>query len=741
MKRGRRHCRFAIDDCRLGGMGALPISDWRLGRRGNVETPVALRGGVGVSFATMNIPRIVLAVVLCVSGPVGCAGAGARGPSTRPAGPAGNWYERSFYLLHVDHHTRGTREVGRDAAPAETDRLFALSKPDMLQIHAKGNPGWTTYPSKIGHTPPKLARDVLGLYRDIARRNGYHWSIYYNIGRDQQIMLRRPQFNRDRPDGTEHERALCYHSGVGPQYIYPMLREIMAGYKPDGFWFDGSVFTIATCYCPVCRKRFQREQNLDAPTQRGQKGWSAYHEMQRQIYREFVADTCRLIHRIDPKCLVTFNWAYSVRMPEKPDAGIAYLTGDIANRVAWLPLEAHWYDGTGLPFDLMTTGHTYAKNPSGTFRSLPKPAPQIQQEMAVVIANGGRFNLWDNPTSESALVAERHEAFARYVAPFLRARQRWCMGSRRRPDVSVLHNAASHYALAERTPRPFDRRNARIEGADDVLRRLHLNYEMVGDWRLHDQDVRSPLLIVEHPRSLSPPDVEAIAKLIASGRDVLITGMGLYEYRSLWPVFGIESVAPTKGPEPLTAKVGGRTYPLNHWLGRVTAGAARTLLTATDAKGASHLLLTAHRHGKGTAYFMPMPLLTSHGVNTPPIEFVRDVFGLLRPPSDRLVTTDAPQRIQLVLRQRGDPLVLHMVNMDEGRRTTAARPGTYTAVVIDRLDPAPRFHVSIRLGRKPAAVTLQPRNRPVDGWRYENGRVEFDVPPFDVHEMVVIDPR
>ena len=61
---------------------------------------------------------------------------------------ADNWYTESFWLLHEDHHTSGTHEVGRDADLEETSRLVGLVKPDMIQIHAKGNPGWTTYPTK-----------------------------------------------------------------------------------------------------------------------------------------------------------------------------------------------------------------------------------------------------------------------------------------------------------------------------------------------------------------------------------------------------------------------------------------------------------------------------------------------------------------------------------------------------------------------------------------------------------------
>lgn len=48
-----------------------------------------------------------------------------------------NWYEKSFFLLHIDHHTTDKFEVGRDADPVETMRLLSFSKPDVpdFKIH------------------------------------------------------------------------------------------------------------------------------------------------------------------------------------------------------------------------------------------------------------------------------------------------------------------------------------------------------------------------------------------------------------------------------------------------------------------------------------------------------------------------------------------------------------------------------------------------------------------------------
>lgn len=655
---------------------------------------------------------------------------------------AANWYEESFYLLHEDHHTVDQFEVGRDANLDQTARLVAFSKPDVIQIHAKGNPGWTTYPTAIGHAPPKLARDVLGIWRDVARRSACRFSVYYNIGRDGVVMNRRPEWNRSKADGAPWDRMLCYHSGVAEGYLWPMVREILDEYRPDGFWFDGSCFTVQVCYCAKCRERFRREEGLEAPENAGQPGWRAYQEMQREIYREFVRQTAAMIHQVDPECLVAVNWAYSLRMPEKPDEGIAYLTGDIGNRVEGLSAEAHWYDSLDLPFDLMTQISTLHEDvPSAGGRPIrtmaPKPPEQIRQEMAIILANGGRYFAWDNPTPESGLVPERLEFLGRVVAPFLRSRQSWCLGSRRLPEVSLLHSAAAHYAATAGATTCFTKGDNRIDGATEALPRLHLNYEMVPDYRLHAQDVRSPLLICEHPKRLTADTIDAIVEYVRAGGRLLMTGMGISLDRRLETLCGINGFTGARGAEPLAFNDGRATLPFEHWLFRLDLSTATRLLDVDDAGGETHAALTKNRFGKGWAYYVPLPFLSKHGKNVVPGELLDAVFDHVLPPEERLLRTNAPETVEVVLRELDGRHIVHLVNMAPGNRRIITG-GRRRYPMITEIPRVETCHVSVRLPARPHSVELQPQGTALEGWNYEEGRLEADLPPIDVHQMMVI---
>jgi hypothetical protein len=592
------------------------------------------------------------------------AAAAAASAGGAPAFSAG-WYDRSFYILHFDYHTNERDEVGRDADPDEVARLLALSRPDAIQMHAKGRPGWTTYPSSIGHVPPNLKRDVMQIWRDAATRNGARFVAYYNLGRDGEIQKRHPEWNRVNAQGAPVEHALCYHSGVAEQYLWPMLEEIIDRYRPDAFWFDGSVFTVQNCYCRKCEQRFRREHNMGMPKTWNDPGWAEFKQMHRQIFREFLKETCARIRQRAPATLIAVNWAFALRMPEEPDGTVDYLTGDRGNEVHLLSMDAHWYDSTGLPFELMTDIQPGRKL---------KSAVQIEQEMAIIIANGGRYSAWDVPTRAGAPVAENQRLLAERVAPFLRSRQPWCQSTRRVPEIGLLHSYTDFYAETARDPRPYAdlRERKRTFRATDALWRARLNYEMVSSARLERGSFGCRVLIVDDPVELASFEIEALERFVSRGGTLGVTGSRLASRFGAAPERGWTRTARGKGVV-------------------VRAGAEMGRLTAPDLAGFLDALLPASR---------------------------------------RQVHTDAPPAIDTILRSRGDDLMLHLVNRTRVEPDASGR--------IDAIPGCPACHLSLLLPRRPRKVELQPQGRIVEQWAYRAGRLEMDLPGFDIHQIVVI---
>lgn len=598
-----------------------------------------------------------------------------------PASSA-NWYERSFFLLHLDHHTTDQMAVGRDADPDATERLLDMVRPDVIQIHAKGNPGWTTYPSTVGFTPPLLERDVLKVWAEIAKKRGYVFSAYFNIGRDREIMRRHPQWNRVRADGTPWDNMLCYHSGVAEAYLWPMLDEIMDRYHPAGFWLDGSCFTVRNCYCARCRERFEKECQLAPPKTSQDPGWTQFKEMQRQIYREFCERTVTRIKSRNPQCLVAFNWAYSFRMPEEPPKGIDYFTGDHGCQTDDIAADAIWYDSQGRPFDLMTT--VWYADAKGQHN---KPAKQLQQEMALIIAHGGRYFAWDNPTPESGLRPERYEMMAKVVTPFLRSRQPWCEGTRPLPDVALFHGAAAHDRINEATSVAFPRNNPPVLAACEALRRLHLTPEMVSDKRLETGDVRAKLLILEDTASLTEANRQALRRYVEAGGKVLLTGVAVGQSRLF------------DGDKPSGLQV-------------------KSL-------------------GRGQLFFLPQPLFVGSENDTGYSSAVQILEQVL-PSNERRLIANAPGTVEIILREKGNEIVVHFVNIAAGTRYRDPAANPFVALRIEELPPVSPCRVSVLVDSEPQSIQLQPEGKVITNWKWENGRVSFEVPGFDIHQMAVI---
>ncbi len=666
-----------------------------------------------------------------------------------------DWYERAFIILHIDHHVREEFPVGRDADEEETLRLIRLSSPDVLQIHAKGNPGWTTYPATIGFTPPLLERDVMDVWNRVASRLEKPFSAYFNLGRDREIMRRKPEWNRVDQGGILDNNMLSYSTGVTADYLYPMIDEILTKYDPEGFWFDGSCFTVRACYRDECLERWQEMGHDHVPRSPIDPEWDAYKEMHREIYRELVRDTTTRIHDRKPDCLVAVNVAYGLLMPERPDPGVDYLTQDIADRIERVGPAAGFFDAQGLPFDFMVTVWASDRRVQGEAGVLvPKSVEQLQQEAAVIVSRGGRFSAWDNPTDGSGLIEERQRVFAQVTA-WLRDRQEWCMGTANIPDVSVLHSPETHYANSRERRECFVNASPPVETASKFLDEQHIAHEILPGWRVEQGAVSSKMLIVEHPHVLTRPQLAGIRDFAEAGGAVLLTGdaavVGGPELREMCGITEA-AIVPTElrlqlEDDPVAA---GTILAYGFQTAEIDP-AAFAIWGRSDSRVP---LLLRRGHGRGSVWFCSIPLFTALAAERsatpaggPPVRsgfherLAGTVLSRMFPPEARRVVTDAQDTVHVALRSRtagaGRPaqLIVHLVNRAAGRITY----GPLFPRISD-IPPARQVTVTLALNSPPHRVTLEPGGAGAAA-DYADGRLEVRVPPFDIHRMIVVDTR
>jgi hypothetical protein len=148
--------------------------------------------------------------------------------------------------------------------------------------------------------------------------------------------------------------------------------------------------------------------------------------------------------------------------------------------------------------------------------------------------------------------------------------------------------------------------------------------------------------------------------------------------------------------------------------------------------------LTCNQYGDGKAFYFATPLLTAHGENEIPAALLQCVFEIVAPLQQRQLTVDAPDTVEVVLREQGNSKVVHLVNMAPGDRETR-KSAKRQYVTVHRLPTVPSCRVSVRSKQMPSRVTLQPTGRSPAQWEFQQGRVLVTVPEFSVHQMVVIE--
>ena len=213
---------------------------------------------------------------------------------------------------------------------------------------------------------------------------------------------------------------------------------------------------------------------------------------------------------------------------------------------------------------------------------------------------------------------------------------------------------------------------------------------MISDRRLEQGDIRSRLLVLEDTLVLTDANRRALRRYVENGGRVLLTGKAV----------GAAQLADTQAPA---------------------------------APGLSRYAL-----GKGEVCCSLQPLVASaaNQGNLPatPVQLLHRIL----PPAERLLSTDAPETVELLLREKDGAKILHAVNIAPGRRERDPQALGFLNLHIRELPPAPACRVSLRLPQRPLSVTLQPQGQAITDWTWRDGQLDLALPSFETHQMVVI---
>ncbi|MBI3666647.1 MAG: hypothetical protein HY236_10570 [Acidobacteria bacterium] len=630
----------------------------------------------------------------------------------------------SFFGIHLDlHPNKDDPALGRDVTEEMVERFLARVKPDYVQYDCKGHVGYLGYPSKVSTSAP-IVHDSLAVWRRVTARHGVALYIHFSGVWDSLAVEQHPEWARVRPEGEKEDRQTSTFGPYVDERMIPQLKEAAEKYDLDGAWVDGECWATNPDYGERVREAFRRETGVDQlPRGPQDHGWLEFLELNRRQFRVYVRHYVEALHAFRPGFQIASNWLYSTFVPERPELPVDFVSGDYLGNasISTARLEARYLSAIDKPWDLMAWG--FQSGNSNQVGEIHKPAAQLMQEAAVVLAEGGGFQIYYQPT-RAGRIDDRHIAVMERVAEFCRARQKICHQSEAVPQIGLLF---SGHTLYTKSPKLFGGWGAAVNPARGLLDALvenHYSVDVIPDWKLAEAAGRYPMIAVPDWSNIGEEARRTLVDYVRSGGRMLLAGadnaalfadmlgVRLAGKPEDQPAFvpGVEVFANLRGVwqevEPTGAQAIEQRYP--------------TYDSTRDGRCAA----TVSDYGKGriAAIYGPVGSVFA-ATHAPEVRHLvsRAVSRIFEP----MVQLEGPPTMEVVLRKKEGKLMLHLVNT-AGMQVA----GDYSAV--DFIPPVGPLRVSLRLPQRPARVTLEPEGRVLDGtskdgaWSARVDRLEIE---------------
>jgi hypothetical protein len=637
----------------------------------------------------------------------------------------------SYFGIHLDLHPKeADAALGRDVTDANIAEFLDQIRPDYVQYDCKGHAGWLGYVSKVSKSPKGIVKDSLALWRKLTAERNIALYIHFSGVWDSLAIEENPNWARIDAEGKPDTRQVSLWSPYLEERMIPQLLEVSEKYQLDGVWVDGDCWQTNADYSAKARLAWmQFGAGLEPPKKRGDTGWNAWAEMNRQQFRNYVRRYADVLHEKRPGFQIASNWLYSTFVPEKPDLPVDFLSGDYLGNAA-LPkarLEARYLAQTGKPWDLMAWGFQQAN--SNAVGSVHKPAIQLQQEASTVLAQGGGFQIYYQPT-RAGYIDRRHIQTAAAVGEFAREREALAHRSETLSEVGVLFSRNDLYQTSGKLFGGWGNLTAPAAGLLDAFVAAHWSIDVQPDWA----PIRYKTLVVPEWQQIGQRLSADIADQVRAGLNVLLCGVE--NARLFAPLLGGKVTGEAAdGPawiasDSLFANAKGKWTEFTHGQGEVLGYRYPAFDSTRDGVTAAVKVPA----GAGSVVVIPGPVGTLYEATHAPAlrEFLDRCLRALAAPQVELPGSRAP--LELVLRRKGNQTILHFFNY-AGQQVA----GNHAAH--DYVPPLPGQRVRLRLSQEPKKLFWQPAGRAL-GWEWSGlpgggGVVEFITPAIEIHAMAV----
>ncbi len=636
-----------------------------------------------------------------------------------------------FFGLHFDLHPND-RDValGRDLTEEMADRLLDQVRPDYIQYDCKGHVGYLGYPSQVSTPAANIVKDSLEIWRRATARRGVGLYIHFSGVWDSLAIKQHPEWASVRADGSPDPNATSTYGPYVDQRMLPQLKEAAARYDLDGAWIDGECWAVRPDYSAAAAEAFRKATGIpDLPTGPGSRGWQEFLDLQRERFRAYVKHYLDELHRFRPGFQVASNWLYTTFVPEKPELPVDFISGDYLGNasISTARLEARYLSAVNKPWDLMAWGFQRAAQAKIGFSH--KHAVQLQQEAAVVLAQGGGFQIYYQPT-RAGWIDDRHVGVMARVARFCRDRQAFSHQTESVPEIGVVFSKTSLYSTSNKLFGGWGALTDPARGWVDALVENHYSVDVIPEWRLEELAANYRLIVLPDWPNAGLRVKDALVRYARAGGNLVIAGAENAELFSADLPVKMRGQAAEQAAFIPGEEVFANVYGL--WQDVDPAG-AETLLTrypTYDATRDGACAATVSKLGSGNVVAMYGPVGAIFAATHAPAtrQVVRQAVERVFTPKLRVT---APRTVEVALRRKGGRLLVHLLNFAEMQVA-----GDFA--VTDFIPPVGPVEIRLALDRQPARVTLEPGGRTITG-QWTNGVWTGVVRQVPLHEIVAFE--
>lgn len=608
-----------------------------------------------------------------------------------------NWHDSVFFGIHFDWHATLTdSNIGQFLTIDYFENFLKEIQPDWIQVDCKGHPGISSWPTKIGITPDNLTTDHLKICSDVAEKLNIPLGIHYSGVIDEAQVKLHPEWAVVNNYNKKDLKSTCPLSEYDKKFMINHILEITNKYNISNIWVDGECWGAKTCWCDRCKTSFKKIHGFKAPQTIQDNGWELFLEFHRNNFVAHVKTYEEAIHKANPNLLICSNWMYSARMPQSITVNVDYLSGDFdpAWGVARAATESRMLDcrrrDFNLSWDLMlwTFPKSYDKpTPMSCFM---KPLTHMCQEASEVLAHSGAIMIYDVP-ERNGIIPEWKREYYKKLKNWCNKYRENCFDTKSASNVAIFHTEThmknfvvkqKKYCNETQGAVLFDSTFAcqSIEGALHFALETGKSCDIVTEDSI-DKLSNYQLLIVPEHVAIAPHVFVKLQSYVANGGNIIFSGCKIEEQTQ--KLLGVK-ILDNDLPKHYCAEVINNVLLLpEYWADAeiiesdVSCLKVRLNGFSPEHSTTSFPLATKRNYGKGQVVGVYGDIFREYYLShyLPIRNFINELYDTMNIQLKYNISKDSVRSyIELIARQKGNDLMLNIINRGARETLSANRP-------------------------------------------------------------------